>query len=408
MFQPVESSPWDVFSATFQADPYPTYARIREESPVLPLARGPLRFVLLSRYDDCVAVLRDPRFSAMKFPEGLVTLALHGPDPDLASLARVVSNVMLVKDGPDHARLRGLVNKAFTPRVVEALRDRIETLVQELLDEADRRGGLELIHDFASPLPVAVIAELLGLPARDRRQVKTWSDALVPVLDGTLRDAHLATVASAASEFRAYLKDVVEQRRKDPGDDLLSGMIAAHEHDDALTEDELLASAILLLGAGHETTTNLIGNGMLALLRHPAELARLGRDRSLVKGAVEELLRFDSPVQTTSRVAKEDVEIRDVRIPAGIEVNTLIGSANRDPAQFPEPDRLDLGRADVRHLAFGHGPHFCLGASLARLEAQIAFERLLHRFPKIEQSAEPRHKPGLVLRGLEELRLEVG
>jgi cytochrome P450 len=254
-----------------------------------------------------------------------------------------------------------------------------------------------------------VIAELLGLPPADRKQIKAWSDAIVPVLDGSIRDANLASVARGAFEFRAYLKDVVEHRRKDPGDDLLSAMIATHERDDVLTEDELLATAILLLGAGHETTTNWIGNGVLALLRHPGELARVGRDRGLIKSATEELLRFDSPVQATSRTTMEDVVIGGVAIPAGIEVNLFLGSANRDPAQFPEPDRLYVGRAENRHLAFGLGAHFCLGAPLARLEAQIAFERLLERFPKIELAGPaPRYKPGLVLHGLESLQLEVG
>jgi len=409
MFQPVESLPWNLFSPEFQADPYPTYAHLRDEAPVLPLARGAFRFVFVTRYADVASVLRDARFSAMKFPDALIQVALQSDDPHVVALAKVIANVMLVKDGGDHARLRGLANKAFTPRVVEGLRGRIETIVAELLDEADRHGSLDLMHDFASPLPVAVIAELLGLPPADRKQIKAWSDAIVPVLDGTIRDGSLANVARGAFEFRAYLKDVIEHRRKHPGDDLLSAMIATHERDDALSEDELLATAILLLGAGHETTTNWIGNGVYALLRHPGELARLGRGRGLIKNATEELLRFDSPVQATSRTAKEDVVIGGVAIPAGIEINLLLGSANRDPSQFPEPDRLDVGRAENRHLAFGLGAHFCLGAPLARLEAQIAFERLLERFPKIELAGPaPRYKPGLVLHGLESLRLEVG
>jgi len=409
MFRSIESLPWDLSSAAFQADPYPAYARLRDEAPVLPLERPPFRFVFVTRYADVAAILRDARFSAMKFPDALVAMALQSDDPHVVALAKVISNVMLVKDGADHARLRGLASKAFTPRVVESLRHRIEAIVSELLDEADRHGGLELMRDFASPLPVAVIAELLGLPARDRRQIKAWSDAIVPVLDGSIRDASLASVARGAFEFRAYLKDVVEQRRKDPGDDLLSALIAAHERDDSLTEDELLATAILLLGAGHETTTNWIGNGVHALLRHPGELARLGRDRSLVRSAVEELLRFDSPVQATSRTPREDVVIGGVAIPAGVEINLFLGSANRDATQFEDADRLDLGRSENRHLAFGLGPHFCLGAPLARLEAQIAFDRLLQRFPKIELSGPPpRYKPGLVLRGLESLSLEVG
>jgi cytochrome P450 len=230
---------------------------------------------------------------------------------------------------------------------------------------------------------------------------KRWSDELVPFIDGTLREAGLVGAARAAQALEAYFREFIGERRKDPRDDLMSGLIAAHERDDALSENELVATAILLLGAGHETTTNLIGNGLLALLRHAPERDRLRREPSLIKSAVEELLRYESPVQLTSRIPRRDVTLGGRRIPAGIEVNLVLGAANRDPLQFSDADRLDLARADNRHVAFGHGPHFCLGAPLARLEAQVAFSRLVERFPSLRAVGEAASwRPGLVLRGL--------
>ena len=395
---------WNPLAPGFMQDPYTVYARLRREDPVHEVEAAGLRFFIVTRYDDVVAVLRDPAYSAEKFPERLIADAMAGPDPGFAAVARAVSGMMLIKDPPDHTRLRALVSKAFTPRVVEGLRPRIEGIVDGLLDAATAAGGMDAILGFAAPLPVIVIAELLGVPGAEREKFKHWSDQLVPFIDGTLRESGLVEAARGAQALEAYFRDFIATRRKEPRDDLMSGLIAAQERDDALSETELVATAILLLGAGHETTTNLIGNGLLALLRHPAEYARLRREPGLTKSAVEELLRYESPVQLTSRIPRRDVTLGGRQIPAGIEVNLVLGAANRDPLQFGDADRLDIARLDNRHVAFGHGAHFCLGAPLARLEAQVAFSRLVERFPSLRAAGEPESwRPGLVLRGLSTL-----
>jgi cytochrome P450 len=392
---------WDPLAPGFTMDPCTPYARLRREDPVHEVETATFRCFIVTRYDDVVAVLRDPAYSAEKFPERMIADAMAGPDQSFAALARAVSAMMLIKDPPDHTRLRALVSKAFTPRVVEGLRQRVEGVVDELLDAAATAGGMDAICEFAAPLPVIVIAELLGVPAADREKFKRWSDEMVPFIDGTLRDAGLVEAGRAAQALEAYFREFIAARRKDPRDDLMSGLIAAHERDDALSEIELVATAILLLGAGHETTTNLIGNGLLALLYNARERRRLRHEPGLAKNAVEELLRYDSPVQLTSRIPSREVTLRGRRIPAGIEVNLVLGAANRDPLQFPDADRLDLARVENRHVAFGHGPHFCLGAPLARLEAQVAFSRLVERFPALRAAGEEESwRPGLVLRGL--------
>jgi cytochrome P450 len=315
--------------------------------------------------------------------------------------------MMLLKDAPDHTRLRGLVNKAFTPRVVDGLRPRAAAIVEELLDAVQPSGRMDVIRDLATPLPVIVIAELLGIPGADRERFKEWSDEIAVVMDGSIRTAGLPAAARSAGELAAYLGTQVAARRASPRDDLLSRLIAARDREDALSEEELIATCVLILLAGHETTTNLIGNGMLALGEQPEAQERLRRDPALARSAVEEALRFDSPVQLTSRVALERVEIAGVPLEPGVEVDLSFGAANRDPAQFPDPDRFDVERAPNRHLSFGLGAHFCLGAPLARLEAQVAFEAIATRIPgwKLERSG-VRRRPGLVLRGLESLPIE--
>jgi len=318
---------WDPLAPGFQSNPYVTYARLRAEDPVHYVEMGTFRSFVVTRYDDVVAVLRDPAYSAEKFPERMIADAIAGPDKSFAALARAISGMMLIKDPPDHTRLRALVSKALTPRVVEGLRPRVEAIADELLDVAAAAGGMDAIRDFAAPLPVIVIAELLGVPVQDRGKFKRWSDELVPFLDGTLRDAGLVEAAHAAQALEAYFHEFIQARRKDPRNDLISGLIAAHERDDALSEIELVATAILLLSAGHETTTNLLGNGLLALLCHPEERARLRRDPGLARNAVEELLRYDSPVQLTSRVPKREVILRGQRIPKEVEVNLVLGAA---------------------------------------------------------------------------------
>lgn len=399
----------DLRDPKFQADPYPTYRRLREEAPVHALTvrdrDAEIPIVVLSRWADCLAVLRDPRFSAVKDFARMMGVPSGDTAGEEAPVLRFFQALMLFRDPPGHTRLRTLVNKAFTPSMVERLRARVQEIVDELLDAAGRDGGMDLIHDLAAPLPVRVIAELMGVPPEDHAQLKIWSDGAAILLDGSLREANQDEAVKNLLEFAAYLKRIIDTRRSELRDDLISALVAAQAAGDVLDDVEILATCLLILGAGHETTTNLIGNGVLALLDHPGELRHLQRDPRLIRSAVEELLRYDSPVQVTSRIPGEDVEIRGHPIAAGIEVNVLIGSANRDPEPFREPDALRLGRTENRHLSFGHGVHFCLGAPLARLEGQLAIGTLVRRFQDLALASQPKRRMGLVLRGLESLPL---
>ena len=386
------------FSPEFQADPYPLYHRLRAEDPVHYVELPGLELMglwLLTRHADVTAVLRDERFSARKQLMSIVESSVA---------VRPLTSSMLVVDPPDHTRMRLLVTKAFTPRVIEGLRPRIQQIVDALLDAAAANGTMDLIGDLAYPLPVTLIAELLGVPAEDHERFKRWSDDIAVLADGTLVLAGLAQAERSMVELETYLTAVFAERRARPREDLISALVAAREQEQVLSEAELFATCVLLLVAGNETTTNLIGNGMLALLRHPAELALLRRQPGLIRSAIEELLRYDSPVQLTSRTPTVDVEIGDKLIRAGQEVDLVLGAANRDSEAFVEPDRLDITRADNRHVSFGHGIHFCLGAPLARLEGQIAIQTLARRFPDLHLATEaPEWRPGLVLHGLKSL-----
>jgi cytochrome P450 len=380
----------------FIADPYPLYHRLRTEDPV---HHSPLGFWVLTRYEDVVAALRDPRL-AKEAIASFVAARFGAPLPAMGLS-------MLDRDPPDHTRLRGLVSKAFTPRVVEGLRPRIQDIVDGLLDGVATRGSMDVIEEFAYPIPVAVICEMLGVPIEDHERFKGWSVDIARGLDliwlGPDSDVGRRSVA-ARHALAEYFRGLIAQRRAAPRSDLLSGLIAAEEAGDKLNEMELLATCILLLIAGHETTVNLIGNGMLALLRHRDQLERLQRDPGLITTAVEELLRFDGPVQRTARIPSEDVTLGGHTIAKGEMVMPFIGAADRDPAQFPDPDRLDIGRSDNRHIAFGWGIHFCLGAPLARIEGQIAINTLLRRLPKVSLATDvPEYRPSLTLRGLKAL-----
>jgi cytochrome P450 len=430
--KPVDIPSLDPSSPENRADPYPFYRWLRENDPVRRALDGSW---ILTRYADGAGILRDPRFSTNPgwLREGAVK------DADKHPVRQVGTSLMMFLDPPDHTRLRSLVSKAFTPKRVEAMRQQVQHLVDELLDAvvtthgstgrmdtagvsgrmdtagvsgrmdtAGLSGRLDIVSDLGYPLPVAVICELLGVPAFDRELFRQLSSDASRLLDGGALDPESEQRGIVAGmQLFQYFTDLVEQRRPNPGDDLLSAMIAAEEAGDRLTHQELITTATLLFVAGHETTTNLVGNAMLALLRHPDELQRLRDDPTLIRSAVEELLRWDSPVQFTARITTEDVEIAGQPIGAGEQVIVVVGAANRDPAQFPDAERLDLGRQENKHLSFAAGPHFCLGAALARLEAQLAINTLLRRFPHLELvTTEPEHREHFVLRGVKELLVD--
>jgi len=390
----------DRFGAFDWEDPWPTYDRMRSEEPVW---RNGLGEWVMTRHRDCEAVLRDPRFSSNPSHRDPASGA-----GDLGPLlSEADAHVLLFMDPPDHTRVRGLVSKAFTPRTVERLRPRIQELVDSILDEAAERGGLNVVADLGFELPVTVICELLGVPVADRGHFAGWSSDASRLLDGIMTPDELQRGMVAAMSFYNYFGTLFDERRADPGDDLISGLLAAEEAGDRLSPEELSSIVVLLFIAGHETTMNLIGNGTLALLRQPDQLARWRDDPGLGVAAVEELLRFDPPAHITGRTATADIEVAGHHFAPGTPVVTLVAAANRDPERFEQPDRLDLGRADNHHLAFSQGMHYCLGAALARLEGQIALGSLVRRFPDLELAAEPVHREHFVLRGLRELQVSV-
>ncbi|MFP5377380.1 MAG: cytochrome P450 [Acidimicrobiia bacterium] len=379
-----------------RADPYPRYAALRAAAPVHHSALG---FWALSRYEECQQLLRHPGVG--KDFSGAVTSAGLSPEQQAAQARfRSDRSNMLTTDPPDHTRLRGLVTRAFTPRTVERLRPSIVALVDDLLDGFGD-GEVDVMDALAFPLPVTVIGEMLGVPAEDRPVLRPLVRAITAVLELAVAPDALDAASAADGELAAYFSALVAERRARPGDDLLTRLIEAEDQGDQLSEHELISTAILLFAAGFETTTHLIGNGVLALLRHPDQLARLRADRSLVRPAVEELLRFDSPVQLALRTAYEDLTIGGHHVAEGSTVLALLGAANRDPARFRHPERLDVGRDEGPPMSFGGGIHFCLGAALARLEGQIVLDRLLERFATWEEAGgPPAYRDSLTLRGL--------
>ncbi len=397
----------DLFDAAFKADPYPAYAELRATAPVhrttLPDGRG---VWLVTRYEDVLAIFKDERFvkdwRKVMTPEQLAQI------PPIPEVMEPLSQNMLDTDPPDHERLRALVSKAFTPRLIERMRPRVQAIADVLLDVVEDRGEMDLIDDYAFPLPITVIAELLGVPSEDRNKFREWSDAAV---SGNATKEYLEKVLIPHMQaFTDYLRALFKEKHKHPREDLISALVRAEEAGEKLNEDELLGMVFLLLVAGHETTVNLIGNGTLALLRYPEQFRKLREDPSLIKPAVEELLRYDGPVETsTERFAKEDVVIGGTVIPRGEMVLVVIAAADRDPERFRDPDALDITRVDNRHLAFGKGIHHCLGAPLARMEGQIAIGTLLRRMPELRLKEPPESlawRPGMVLRGLQSLPVE--
>jgi len=372
-----------------RANPYPFYHELRSVDPVhWDEAMG---FWALTRFADVMSVFHDPRFSRA---QGLMAGMNRLPEAERERARPVYdsfSKSITYSDPPYHTRLRGLANKAFTPRAVEQMRPYIQRIVDELLDAVQTagRGRMDVIRDLAQPLPLIVIAEMLGLPTEERARFKQWSDDQFAVF-GVVRRAPglMEKAAQSLTELTDYVTTLSEQRRQSPSPDLLSALVAAEEDGHHLTRAELVANVAQILAAGHETTTNLIGNGVLALLRHPDQMQKLRDDPALINSAVEEIMRYDNPVQVVYRSAAEEVELGGKRIGQGQLVNLVLGAANRDPAQFEAPDRFDLSRRESKHVGLGLGIHFCLGAPLARLEGQMAITTLLHRMPSLRLEAD--------------------
>jgi hypothetical protein len=370
-----------------RADPYPFYRALREADPVH--WDEPMGFWVLTRYDDVAMAFNDPRFSRA---QGLMGGFRRLPEAEqriAEPVYRAYAQSMPYTDPPYHTRLRGLVNKAFTPRVVERLRPTIQQVVDDLLDAVEAKGGMDVIRDLAYPLPLIVIAVMLGFPIEERQQLKKWSDDSFAVL-GIVRHSPelMEGAARSMAELSACITALSKERRLQPKEDLLTALVTVVDEGVRLTQDELIANVSVLLAAGHETTSNLIGNGLLALLRHPAQLQKLRADPALAVSTVEEVMRYDNPVQIVYRSAAEEVEMDGKRIGKGQLVNMLLGAANRDSEHFSDPDRFDMTRDEGKHVGFGLGIHFCIGAPLARLEGQIAFTTLLRRFPNLRLAAD--------------------
>jgi cytochrome P450 len=371
---------YELYSPEFRANPYPIFAAMREHDPILrqPGIDGETMIWFVTRYEDVAAVLVDDerfvRDHRLAFtPEQLEAMPATPP------ALEAIDNHMLNRDGEDHRRLRRLVTKAFTPRMVEQLRPRIQAIADELLDATEGREEVDLSAEYAFPLPIIVIAELLGVPSADRDRFRTWTDAIVTP---ALGQEALERFFEEMGAFVAYLGELFAARRAAPADDLVSALLAARDQGDALSEEEVFGMVVLLIVAGHETTVGLIGNAVVHLLAQPEELALVRADPALIPAAIEEVLRFEGPVERTlNRWAATDVELGGQTIRRGDLVIAILNSADRDESRFPDPDRLDLAREDKRHLAFGRGSHYCLGAPLARLEAEIAIETLLRRRP---------------------------
>lgn len=390
---------FDPTSDALHQERYGAYRFMREHAPIYEVPDSPIPIRILFRYRDVAAVLKSPAFVREARNAGR---ELPFRDETL-SIRQILSTWMLLRDPPDHTRLRGLVSKAFTPRAVEALQGFVEQTAEHLLDRVEAWGEMDLLREFASPLPVMVIARLLGVPDEDRELFRKWAQLIAAYLGAWSIEDVPPEAPKAALEMAEYMRELLDERRRAPREDLISALLAAEESGNRLTHDEVVGTAIMLLTAGHETTVNLIANGTYALLRNPDQMERLRRSPELMPTAVEELLRYDSPVQMTARHCATPTEIGGVRFERGQAVLLMLGSANRDPEQFVEPDRLDVGRAPNDHLAFGHGAHYCVGAGLARLEGRVAFSALLRRLPGLRLREEPRYVRNVAFRALERL-----
>jgi cytochrome P450 len=390
-------NPWD---PAFRANPYPHYRAMLDGPPYL-MQFGPVPMALIARYDDALAALRDhEHFSSV--PPELPPDAYKGPF--------YPSRDLLGQDPPEHTRLRRLISRDFTPRRIRELEPRIREIARDALDAAQRKGEFDVIADFANVLPVKVIAEMLGVPSERYAMFKDWSDKVIAAGNTPFGERPPQDAIDAIEALAEYFRAEVAKRRAHPGPDLVSALVAARDHADALSEIALLQFVVLLLLAGNETTTNLIGNGTLALLRNPDQLERLRREPALLPRAIEEMLRYDGPVQSTARFPKNSVELSGAEIPAGAVAFVIIAAANRDPAHFADPERFDITREPNEHVAFGEGIHFCLGAPLARLEAAVAFSEMLARVPELRlrnPDAELEYKGSYFLRGLASLPIAI-
>ncbi len=397
---------FDPWSAAFVAHPYEVYARMRTEAPVMWFE--PTKQWLFSRHADVSALLRDRRLGRTYLHVGGHEDFGHPPDPpELAPFWFLIRNGMLDREPPDHTRLRRLVSKAFTPRRVAELRPTIQRIADAVVGDLMVAGGGDLIATIAEPLPVTVIAELLGVPESDRHQLRPWSADICGMYELKPSAQAQRTAVTASEEFSEYLRGLARFRRTHPADDLITAMVHVQEEGDRLTEDELLGTCVLLLNAGHEATVNVTGNGWWSLFRNPDQLAALRADPGLLPTAVEELMRYDTPLQMFERWVLEDMTWGGVDLVKGTEIALLFGSANHDPEVFEDPGRLDLARADNPHISFGAGIHFCLGAPLARLELELSFGTLLRRAPALALVTEPEWNAGYIIRGLKELLVTV-
>ena len=403
---------FDLFDPRWSSDPFPLYAGLRARAP---LHRNEFGFWVAARHADCLAVLRDRGASVERssMMDEETSNAFDGglDSDDPRAIAEFENRSFLVRDPPDHTRLRGLVAKAFTPKVVEALRGRTQEIVDELIDVALDEGTIDLVDRFAYPLPVRVICELLGVPVGDQERFKVWSHALARGLDPNflLPPEVIEASAEAREQFAAYFFELLAERRRSPGEDLLSQLVAAEDGGTVLSEAELLSTCILLLVAGHETTVNLIAGGALALLEHPSQLERYRLDPAVARSGVEEMLRFVSPVQLTGRTLLHDIELGDVHLKAGQFIMLLLASGNRDPLAFNDPDEFDLARTPNNHLGFGFGIHHCLGAPLARMEADVALSTLVRRAPRLALASDAvTYKANVILRGMESMPVSLG
>jgi cytochrome P450 len=389
----------------FVADPYPVYAELRERAPVW--YHAPTDHWLISRYADVDALLRDRRFGRTYLHAAThAEMGRPGEPPSQAPFWELIRNGILDMEPPDHLRVRSLVSKAFTPRMVEGLRVRIQATMDGLVDAVEGAGEFDLISTLAEPLPVAVIAELLGVPDGDRHFLRPWSADICGMYELNPTDESARIAVRACIEFSDYLRVLSRERRASPRDDLISALAQVVDAGDRLTEGELIGTCVLLLNAGHEATVNVTGNGWWSLYRNPDQLARLRAYHELLPRAIEEMMRWDTPLQMFERWVLEDFELHGQQIPKGAELGLLFGSANRDPGVFDRPDALEVDREPNPHLTFGAGVHFCLGAPLARLELETSFGTLLRRLPEMELVEAPVWKPNYIIRGLQELRVK--